>query len=299
MKPTLLILAAGMGSRYGTLKQMDAFGPNGETIIEYSIYDAIQAGFGKVIFVIRHSFAEAFQARFEPILKGKIEVEYAFQELDKLPEGFSLPEGREKPWGTGHAMLMTKGMIHTPFSVINADDFYGRTAYCQAAEFLQNSTSATEYAMLGYALRNTLSEHGTVSRGVCETNAQGNLVKVVERTQIGTENNQIYYYESNEKSPLTGDEPVSMNFWAFKPSFLEHLELLFTNFLREKGTELKSEFYFNAAADQLIRQGKATTKVVRSDSKWFGVTYPDDKPLVQQKINELIEQNKYPSNLWV
>lgn len=299
MKPTLLILAAGMGSRYGTLKQMDAFGPNGETIIEYSIYDAIQAGFGKVVFIIRHSFADAFKAKFEPLLKGKIEVEYAYQELDKLPQGFSIPEGREKPWGTGHAILMAKDVINTPFAIINADDFYGRPAYFQMAEFIKNSQQENEYAMVGYALKNTLSEYGTVSRGICNVDGDSYLQSVTERTKIGSENGKIYYYEENEKGELTGNESVSMNFWVFKPSFFQHLERIFTDFLKEKGKELKSEFYFNVPADRLIKEKKASTLVVPCDSKWFGVTYPEDKPTVQKKINELIENKEYPNNLWV
>jgi len=277
---------------------MDAFGPNGETIIEYSIYDAIQAGFSKVVFVIRHSFADAFKAKFEPLLKGKIEVEYAYQELTNLPAGFTVPEGREKPWGTGHAIMMAKDVIDTPFAIINADDFYGREAYFQMHDFISKSKDDNEYAMVGYALKNTLSEHGTVSRGVCEVDAQGRLHKVTERTKIGTENGKIYYYEENEKGELTGEEPISMNFWAFKPSFFTHLENIFTEFLKEKGKELKSEFYFNIAVDKLIKAGKASALVVPCDSKWFGVTYPEDKPLVQQKINELIESKKYPNNLW-
>lgn len=298
MKPTLLILAAGMGSRYGTLKQMDPFGPNGETIIEYSIYDAIQAGFGKVVFVIRHSFADAFKAKFEPLLKGKIEIEYAYQELDNLPAGFTVPEGREKPWGTGQAIMMAKNAIKTPFAIINADDFYGREPYFQMHEFLSKSKDENEYAMVGYALKNTLSEHGTVSRGVCEVDANNYLQNVTERTKIGTENGKIYYYEENEKGELTGNEAISMNFWAFKPSFFNHLERIFIDFLKEKGTELKSEFYFNIAVDKLIKSNQATALVVPCDSKWFGVTYPEDKPLVQEKINELINIKKYPNNLW-
>ena len=298
MKPTLLILAAGMGSRYGNLKQMDAFGPNGETIIEYSIYDAIQAGYGKVVFIIRHSFAEAFKARFEPLLKGRIEVEYAFQELDNLPQGFSVPEGREKPWGTGHAILMAKDVINTPFAIINADDFYGREAYFQMHDFISKSQQENEYAMVGYALKNTLSEHGTVSRGVCSVDEKSNLCNITERTKIGTEGDKIYFYEGEGKTELTGNEAVSMNFWAFKPSFFTHLENFFVEFLKEKGTELKSEFYFNAAVDKLIKQDKATALVVPCDSKWFGVTYPEDKALVQDKINELIRNQTYPNKLW-
>lgn len=298
MKPTLLILAAGMGSRYGGLKQMDEIGPSGESIIDYSVYDAIRAGFGKVVFVIRHSFAEQFKARFEPRLKGRIEVEFVYQELDYLPKGFTVPDGREKPWGTGHAILMAKDAINTPFAIVNADDFYGREAYAQVAEFLNNSTAATEYAMVGYALNNTLSEHGTVSRGVCQTDASGNLVSLVERTKIGLEGSNIFYYEGDSKTQLTGNEPVSMNFWAFKPQYFDQLSSAFNTFLQERGTELKSEFYFNSVVDKLIKAGTITTKVINTPSKWFGVTYQEDKPMVKQSLTDLINQGAYPANLW-
>ncbi len=298
MKPTLLILAAGMGSRYGGLKQMDEIGPGGETIIDFSVYDAIESGFEKVVFVIRKSFAEPFKARFEPLLEGRIKTEYVYQELDDLPAGFTLPEGREKPWGTGHAILMAKNVIHEPFAIINADDFYGRAAYQQVYEFATQSEAQNEYAMVGYSLDNTLSEFGTVSRGVCDTDEKGNLVHIVERTKIGIENGAIYYYEDDSKTPLTGKESVSMNFWAFKPSFFTHLENQFVDFLKAKGTELKSEFYFNAVADKLIKSGTATTKVIKTDSPWFGVTYQEDKPMVQDKIQKLINKGVYQAPLW-
>jgi UTP-glucose-1-phosphate uridylyltransferase len=298
MKPTLLVLAAGMGSRYGGLKQMDELGPNGESIIDYSVYDAIQAGFGKVVFVIRESFAQAFKERFEPRLKGNIKTEYVYQELSDLPDGFNLPEGREKPWGTGHAILMAKEVIQEPFAIVNADDFYGRVAYQQVFNFIQESQSDTEYAMVGYALSNTLSEHGTVSRGVCETSAAGDLINIVERTKIGWEDNKIYFYEDESKTELPGDIPVSMNFWAFKPNYFAKLEDAFISFLKEKGQEMKSEFYFNAVVDALIKQGKVSTKVVKTDALWFGVTYQEDKPLVQDKINKLIAEGVYPEKLW-
>lgn len=298
MKPTLLILAAGMGSRYGGLKQMDELGPSGESIIDYSIYDAIKAGFGKVVFVIRESFAEAFRERFEPRLNGRIETEYVFQELNKLPQGFAVPEGREKPWGTGHAMLMAKEAIDGSFAIINADDFYGDTAYQQAADFIAGSQSENEYAMVGYALKNTLSEHGTVSRGVCEADIYNNLLNVVERTKIGLEGNDIFFYEDESKTKLTGNEPVSMNFWIFKPSFFNHLEIGFIDFLKAKGTELKSEFYFNAMANRLVKEGKATTKIINTDARWFGVTYREDRPLVQESLNALIASGVYPEKLW-
>ncbi|TAJ05777.1 nucleotidyltransferase [Marinilabiliaceae bacterium JC017] len=298
MKPTLLVLAAGMGSRYGGLKQMDELGPGGESIIDYSVFDAIESGFEKVVFVIRESFSEAFKERFEPRLKGKIKTEYVFQELNDLPEGFSLPEGREKPWGTGHAVLMAKNVINEPFAIINADDFYGREAYQQACDFIAHSSEDNEYAMIGYALKNTLSEHGTVSRGVCETNNHNNLVNLTERTKIGLEGEKIFFYDENSKTELTGNEPVSMNFWAFKPQFFTELETAFKAFLKERGTEMKSEFYFNTVVDNLIKQEKATAKVINTDARWFGVTYKEDKPIVQEKLRSLIQDGIYPEKLW-
>jgi UTP-glucose-1-phosphate uridylyltransferase len=298
MQPTLLILAAGMGSRYGGLKQMDGLGPEGESIIDYSVFDAIRAGFGKVVFVIREDFAQAFKDQFEPRLKGKIETEYVYQSLDKIPQGFTLPEGRQKPWGTGHAMLMAKEVINTPFAIINADDFYGKDAYAQAIEFIHNSKDENEYAMIGYALKNTLSEHGTVSRGVCEADASDNLTKVTERTKIGTEGNKIYFYEDDHKEELTGNEPVSMNFWIFKPEFFNHLENGFKRFLNEKGAELKSEYYFNIAADNLVKTGEATVKIINTPAKWFGVTYQEDKPMVQASLTALHQKGQYPDGLW-
>ena len=298
MKPTLLILAAGMGSRYGGLKQMDELGPSGESIIDYSIYDAIEAGFGKVVFVIRESFFNAFKERFEPRLKGHIEIEYVFQELDKLPKGFSVPDGREKPWGTGHAMLMAKGVVNEPFAVINADDFYGRSAYLQAVDFIQKSKNSNEYAMIGYALKNTLSEYGTVSRGICEVDKDYNMTCVVERLKIGYEGTKIYFYDNDLKSELTGNEPVSMNFWIFKPSFLDALETGFLEFLKEKGTEMKSEFYFNIQANNMVKTGEAITKVLNTETKWFGITYREDRPMVQDSILKLVNDGIYPNDLW-
>ncbi|GAO29621.1 nucleotidyltransferase family protein [Geofilum rubicundum] len=298
MKPTLLILAAGMGSRYGGLKQMDELGPDGESIIDYSVFDAIRAGFGKVVFVIREDFAQAFKDQFEPRLKGKIETEYVYQSLDKIPEGFSIPEDRQKPWGTGHAMLMAKEVINTPFAIINADDFYGKDAYGQAIEFINSSKDVNEYAMIGYALKNTLSEHGTVSRGVCESDANNNLTKVTERTKIGKEGDKIYFYEDDYKEELTGEEPISMNFWIFKPEFFGHLENGFKRFLKEKGSELKSEYYFNIAADDMVKAGEASVKIINTPAKWFGVTYQEDKPLVQASLKALHDKGEYPDGLW-
>jgi len=298
MKPTLLILAAGMGSRYGGLKQMDELGPKGESIIDYSVFDAIRAGFGKVVFVIREDFAKVFKDRFDPQLKGKIETEYVYQSLDKIPKEFSLPKERQKPWGTGHAMLMAKDAINTPFAIINADDFYGKDSYIQAVEFINNSKDSSEYAMIGYALENTLSDHGTVSRGVCQADANNKLTKITERTKIGKENNKIYYYQEDEKIELTGKEPVSMNFWIFKPEFFNHLEDGFKAFLKERGAELKSEYYFNAIADNLIKENKAGVKIINTPAKWFGVTYQEDKPMVKASLKDLHKKGQYPNGLW-
>ncbi len=298
MKPTLLVLAAGMGSRYGGLKQMDEFGPSGESIIDYSVFDAIRAGFGKVVFVIREDFEAAFKDRFESRLKGKIKTEYVYQSVDKVPEGFEIPEGREKPWGTGHAMLMAKDVIDTPFAIINADDFYGAKAYKQAVGFINNSSKNNEYAMLGYALKNTLSDFGTVSRGVCEFDENNYLTKIVERTKIGKEGDRIFFYEDDYKGELKGEVPISMNFWIFKPEFFSHLEAGFKDFLREKGQDLKSEYYFLIPADNMVKSGEASVKIVNTDAQWFGVTYQEDKPRVKQALNELHNKGEYPEKLW-
>ncbi len=298
MKPTLLILAAGMGSRYGGLKQMDELGPSGESIIDYSIYDAIHAGFGKVVFVVRESFLSEFKKRFEPRLKGKIKTEYVLQEIYNLPLGYTPPAEREKPWGTGHAMLMARNVISTPFAIINADDFYGRESYEQAAAFIQNNPKDNDYAMLGYALKNTLSKHGTVSRAICEVDSNQRLTHLVERTKIGYENDKIFFYENDEKTELTGNEAASMNFWIFKPSFFKYLEKGFIEFLEEKGKELKSEFYFNQLAGELTKKKVAETEIINTTAQWFGITYQADKPLVQASLKELHKNGKYPENLW-
>ncbi|MGD9928955.1 MAG: NDP-sugar synthase [Mangrovibacterium sp.] len=299
MKPTLLILAAGMGSRYGGLKQVEPVGPHGETILEYSIFDAIRAGFGKVVFVIRKSFADEFKARFEGKLDRKIDVEYVYQELDKLPEGYTLPEGREKPWGTGHAILMAKDVIREPFAAINADDFYGAGAFNAIASFFQQEVSEKTYAMVGYLLKNTLSEHGTVSRGICQTDDAGNLVEITERHQIARKNGSIYF-EDEQGQPVKVDDstPVSMNFWGFAPSIFNHLETLFRAFLDEKMQQPKSEFYIPSVVFELIQTGQIQSKVLRADSPWFGVTYPEDKAYVVSQIRKLTAEGGYPEKLW-
>lgn len=298
MKPTLLILAAGMGSRYGGLKQLDEVGPNGEAIIDYSLYDAIRAGFGKVVFIIRKDFEEAFKARFDQKLTGKIDVEYVFQDLNDLPEGYSVPEGREKPWGTAHAIRAARNAVDTPFAAINADDFYGAEAYQTCADFLTSDVAEDQFCMVGYRMDNTLSEHGSVSRGLCITNNEENLVDIDELTKISLKNDKIVYERNNKEHPLKGDETVSMNFWGFHPSLFAHLETGFVEFLDEKGKEMKSEFFIPMYVDELIKGNKTKVKVLTSSAHWFGVTYQEDKPLVKEQIQQLIIDSKYPKNLW-
>jgi NDP-sugar pyrophosphorylase family protein len=299
MRPTLVILAAGMGSRYGGLKQLDEVGPNGEAIIDYSLFDAIRAGFGKVVFIIRRDFEEAFKARFDEKLKGRIDVEYVFQDLTDLPEGFSVPEGREKPWGTGHAIRSARNVVNEPFAAINADDFYGVEAYQTVVDFLTGEVAARQYAMVGYRMDKTLSENGSVSRGLCVTNSEQNLVDIDELTKITSEPDGIFYYRDDKRIQLRGDETVSMNFWGFHQSLFNYLEEGFVSFLTEKGTEMKSEFFIPMYVDELIKAKKAQVKVLTSNASWFGVTYQEDKPVVKERINQLIAEGNYPSKLWV
>ena len=300
VKPTLLVLAAGMGSRYGSLKQMDGVGPNNEAIIDYSIYDAIRAGFGKVVFVIRHSFADAFTAIFnKERFGGKIEVEVVYQELDYLPEGFSVPEGREKPWGTNHALLMAAKAIKEPFAVINADDFYGADAYKVIGEYLSKlGEESNHYCMVGYAVNKTLSENGTVSRGVCTVDEDGNLRGMVERTQIERVNGTILFHDGGADEPLAEDTPVSMNLFGFTPDYFRHSEAYFKEFLAANIENLKAEFFIPLMVNKVINEGTASMRVLRTPSDWFGVTYKEDKPMLVAKIEELIEKGIYPRNLW-
>lgn len=300
-RPTLLVLAAGMGSRYGGLKQMDPVGPGGEWIIDYSVYDAIRAGFGKVVFVIRREMAELFRESVGSRFEGRIPVEYVFQELDDLPSPFSVPEGREKPWGTGHAVLRGAEKIAEPFAAINADDFYGQDAYRQLGAWLSalEDPKAGEFAMVGYRLDKTLSPHGSVSRGICETDDTGSLIKVVERTQIERLDDWgIVVKDSGRDESLTGQETVSLNMWGFSPVFFEQLKERFVQFLGERGQEPKSEFYLPFAVDQLVSAGEARVKVLRTDDAWYGVTYPQDKPEVVAGIRRLIDAGVYPEKLW-
>ncbi len=300
MKPTLFVLAAGMGSRYGGLKQLDGLGPNGETIMDYSIYDAIRAGFGKVVFVIRRVFEADFREKIVSKYADRIPVELVFQELDNLPAGFKVPEGREKPWGTNHAVLMGKDVINEPFAVINADDYYGRESFQVLADYLK-SIEGTEgkYAMVGYRVSNTLSESGSVARGVCETNEQGFLTKVTERTKIlREEDGVIRFIEEDGKTALDENTPVSMNMWAFTPDYFRYSEQCFVEFLKEHGNELKSESYIPSLVDELIHSGKATCRVLDTPSRWFGVTYATDRPQVVEKFAQLVKDGVYPSPLF-
>ena len=299
MKPTLLILAAGMGSRYGGLKQMDKLGPSGETIIDYSIYDAIRAGFGKIVFVIRREIEEEFKEVFVNKLKDQIEIEYAFQELTMLPEGVKLPENRKKPWGTGHAILVAEDKVKEPFAVINADDFYGSQSFEVIAGFLKNNQKEDEYAMVGYQLDKTLSDFGHVARGVCKADIDGNLQEVTERTNIKrTEKGIAFIGENGEQVMLNDNETVSMNFWGFKPSVFAHLNTYFSEFLKEFGNEPKSEFFIPILVMELIKTQQAKVKVLQSGEKWFGVTYREDKEDVMQKILNKVKAGDYPEQLW-
>ncbi len=301
MKPTLLVLAAGMGSRYGSLKQIDPVGPSGETIIDYSIYDAIRAGFGKVVFIIRKSFEQDFKDIFISKLQPHIQVEYVFQEIDKVPEGLAVSPERTKPWGTAHAVLMAKDSIHEPFAVINGDDFYGSGAFQTMADYLNSLTAdtQTQYSLVGYQVGNTMSDHGSVSRGVCEEDKNELLVSVTERTNIQYTDGKIAYHEADGKPVFLNPETlVSMNFWGFTPEYFKQTEAIFSDFVKANIDSLKAEFYIPFAIDNLIGNSKASVKVLRSDAKWFGVTYKEDKPLVIEKLAQLIKAGVYPAQLW-
>ncbi|MGA1378391.1 MAG: nucleotidyltransferase family protein [Chitinophagaceae bacterium] len=297
MKPTLVILAAGMASRYGSMKQVQSFGPAGETIMDYSIYDAIRAGFGKVVFIIRSQYAEQFKYLFEPKLKGRIQTEYVFQELDAHTNGYSFPAERTKPWGTAHAVLCAKDAVKEPFAVINADDFYGRNAFEQAAQFLQQTCTPSTYAIVGYDLTATLSDHGTVNRGVCMLDPKGDLAGITERINIARVNHAITCEDGLTPTTIGEDTKVSMNFWCFNPSFFSHTEKQFTTFLKENGHELKSEFFIPLVYDKIIKEG-FKVKVVSNNSNFFGVTYKEDAPFVQNSLQQLIDAGEYPQSIW-
>ena len=299
MKPTLFVLAAGMGSRYGGLKQIDGLGPNGETIMDYSVYDALRAGFGKVVFVIRKDFEEAFREVVISKYADKVPCEVCFQSVDKVPEGCTYNPERTKPWGTNHAVLMAKDLIKEPFAVINADDFYGRESFQVLADYLKSVEGTTgKYCMVGYRVANTLSENGSVSRGVCATDENGYLTDVVERTKIEKVGDKIIYTEDGVDTEIAPNSPVSMNMWGFTPEYFEYVEKAFVEFLQARGQELKSEFYIPTLVNDMIRSGKATCKVLDTTSKWFGVTYAEDRPQVVMKINNLVREGVYPEKLF-
>jgi choline kinase len=298
MQPTLLILAAGMASRYGSMKQTEGFGPSGETIMDYSIYDAIRAGFGKVVFIIRKDFAEPFKANFDAKLKGKIAVEYVYQEMDAYVDKEDIPAGRTKPWGTAHAMLTASDVVHEPFAVINADDFYGQEAFEKAAEFLKTACNEKTGAIIGYQLNKTLSDHGTVSRGVCKTDAGNNLVAINERTNIYKKGDKIIYEEAGKEFEVPYDSIVSMNFWCFDPSIFRLIEKLFREFVKENKENSKAEFFIPIVADRFIKEEGGTIKAILTSSQWFGVTYKEDAPSVKASLDKLIHEGIYPPSLW-
>ena len=298
MKPTLLILAAGMASRYGSMKQIDGFGPNGETIIDYSIYDAIKAGFGKVVFIIKEEFVENFRDIFDSKLKGKIETDYVFQNFDLKQFGIEEEIYREKPWGTAHAILAGRNVVKEPFCVINADDFYGFDAYKKMVDFLNEESTDSNYSIIGYQIGKTLSDFGAVSRGVCKVYASGNLEEIVERTKIYQDQETIVFEEDDKKYPLDFETPVSMNFWGFTPAVFKITEDLFRTFALANKDKPKAEFFIPLLGENLVKSNTATFKVIPTANQWFGVTYKEDKPFVQACIDQLVKEGAYPENLW-
>lgn len=301
MKPTLLILAAGMGSRYGGLKQLDKVGPSGETLMDYSIYDAIRAGFGKVVFVIRKSFENEFKEHVFSKYEKFIPVDYVFQELDMLPVGYSVPAGREKPWGTGHAVLMAKSKINEPFAVINADDFYGRDSYMAVASFLNalDDDNKHTYCLLAYKLKNTLSEYGSVSRGLCYLDKNDYLINIEEHTKIFKEGEAIVSIKDNEKYILSEDAPISMNLMGFTPSSFKYFKYYFDDFIEKNKNELKSELYLPEVLSKIIKSGSGKVRVLPSNERWFGVTYKEDREIVVNSISVMVKNGIYPKNLWL
>lgn len=303
MKPTLFLLAAGMGSRYGGLKQLDELGPHGETIMDYSIYDAIHAGFGKLVFVIRKDFEEDFRRIVLSKYEGHIPCELVFQSLDALPEGFTCPEGRTKPWGTNHALMMGESVIHEPFAVLNCDDFYDRDAFRVMGKWLAAlpEGSTGKYSMVGFRVGNTLSDSGTVSRGICENDERHHLTSVVERTKIERQDGVVKYLgDDGEWVAIPDTTPVSMNFWGFTPDYFAHSREYFKSFLSDPKNiaNLKSEFFIPLMVDKLIKDGTATCEVLDTTSKWFGVTYPEDRPDVVAKFKKLADEGVYPEKMF-
>ncbi|ERM84041.1 nucleotidyltransferase [Rhodonellum psychrophilum GCM71 = DSM 17998] len=297
-KPTLLVLAAGMGSRYGGNKQIDGFGPNGETILEYSIYDAIRAGFGKIVLIVREEILQLTKDLLLPKLEGKIEVDFVLQSITSfVPEEFINPE-RVKPYGTAHAVLCAKDAISEPFAVINADDFYGREAFAVISEFLQNDVRSDLHAMVGYAIQNVLSEHGTVSRGVCSMNAANQLIGMVERTSIAREGNKILAKGDSEEIEIKEGTPVSMNFWGFHQDVFSDIDRMWHEFLPANVENLKAEFFIPTVANNLIEAEEAAFEILEGGKTWFGVTYTEDKPVVIESLQKMHASGEYPENLW-
>jgi UTP-glucose-1-phosphate uridylyltransferase len=300
MDLTLLVLAAGMGSRYGGLKQLDQVGPSGETIIDYSVYDAIEAGFNKIVFIIRKDIEKEMKELLFDKYSKKIQVEYVFQELDNIPEGVELPADRVKPWGTGHAVLMAKEVINEPFVVINADDFYGKSAFKVVSDYMKSNQDDLKgkNCMAGYLLKNTLSDFGHVSRGVCKVNNNNDLIEITERTQIEWKNSKIIANDNGNDIELNGEAFVSMNFWAFTPDVFPELESEFKSFIADNISNLKSEYYIPSIVSHQINNKLATVKVLEATDQWFGVTYKEDKPYVIEKIKNLTLAGEYPERLW-
>ncbi|MFI5128692.1 MAG: NDP-sugar synthase [Chitinophagales bacterium] len=297
MQPTLVILAAGMASRYGSMKQIQGFGPGGETIMDYSIYDAIRAGFGKVAFIIRREFADNFKSIFEPKLGGKIETVYVYQEIEMFTEGATIPPARKKPWGTAHAVLCAMDYVKEPFAVINADDFYGKQAFHDAADFLVNDCTESNNAIIGYDLLKTLSAHGTVNRGVCTLDERGNLASITERINISEKNGKIICDDNMDPRELPRNTSVSMNFWGFHPSFFNYTQKVFREFLQQNISDPKAEFFIPIVADRFIQEG-GTIEVIPTTSEWFGVTYKEDAPAVEKSLHALVAKKEYPERLW-
>ncbi|HRP57522.1 sugar phosphate nucleotidyltransferase [Agriterribacter sp.] len=298
MKPTLVIMAAGMASRYGSLKQIQRFGPSGETIMDYSIYDAYRAGFGKVVFIIREQFSDDFRAIFESRLKGKIAVDYVYQNMQSFAEGYDIPADRTKPWGTAHAVLCASAAVHEPFIVINADDFYGRDAFEKAHQFLMKEANDHTFGLIGYELIKTLSDNGSVSRGVCRADASGNLIEIAERTKIYRDGSDIVYEEDGIKTKVPSDSKVSMNFWCFTPYVFSICKDMFSIFLQKNINQPKAEIYVVDVGAEFIKIPGNALKVIPTRSKWFGVTYKEDAPGVESNIKTLVANGEYPQSLW-
>jgi NDP-sugar pyrophosphorylase family protein len=293
---TLVVLAAGMGSRYGSIKQIQGFGPAGETLMDYSIFDALRVGFNKIVFIIRRDFAEDFRQIFEPRLRDRTDMQYVYQEMDSFTEGLQIPEERKKPWGTAHAVLCAMEKVKEPFAVINADDFYGRDAFEKAQNFLLSECTADRFAIIGYDLMKTLSGNGTVNRGVCSVDSEGNLASIVERINVGLKDGKVICDDGKEPKELSRDTSVSMNFWCFHPSIFGYTQKLFREFLRDNIDNPKAEFFIPIVADQFIKDG-GTIKVITTPVPWFGVTYKEDAPDVQNRLENLVKEGEYPEAL--